>query len=159
MNPARILAALMLVTFLAGTHWKAYKAGGNVVQAEWTAERLQASQDALKAFEQVRAKEADLQTKVRKVTNDYAAEKTRHARTAADLDVSLRQLQATLGDAPPTDPAALIGADDAARARFVVGECAAALSKVAQAADASDARLSALQDYVRAVGLSEEAQK
>jgi hypothetical protein len=149
----RVWVTVALAVLLAGTHWKAYVQGGKSVQAEWNAERLQLTQAAMAAEVAARAKEADLQTKVRSVSNAYAKEKAAHAVTVAASADGLRSLQSTLDSAAATASTCTSRTDDLARARIVVGQCAKALQELADTADAGEARLSGLQDYVRSVGL------
>ena len=149
----RVWVAVALAIVLAGTHWKAWHAGGKSVQGEWDAERLQLTQAAMAAEVAARAKEADLQTKVRSVSNAYAKEKAAHAVTVAASADGLRSLQSTLDSATGKDSTCTSRTDDLARARLVVGHCAKALQELADTADAGEARLAGLQDYVRSVGL------
>lgn len=149
----RVWVAVALAIVLAGTHWKAYHAGGKSVQAEWDAEKLATTQAALAADIANRAKEADLQTKVRSVSNAYAKEKAAHAATVAASADGLRNIQSTLDSAPGKDSTCTSRTDDLARARQVVGQCSKALQELADIADTGEARLIGLQDYVRSVGL------
>lgn len=149
----RVWVAVALAIVLAGTHWKAYHAGGTSVKAEWEAEKKQAFEAAVIASEAARVKEADLQTKVQKVSVQYAKEKAAHAATVAASADGLRSLQSTLDSAPGKDSTCTSRTDDLARARQVVGQCSKALQELADIADTGEARLIGLQDYVRSVGL------
>lgn len=88
-----------------------------------------------------------------KAADAYAVRARRAASDAAGARSELDRLRDTLTAAGPSDAAASAAgrADDAGRARAVVGECAAALQTVAAAADTCESRLTGLQDYVRAV--------
>jgi hypothetical protein len=150
----RVWLAVVIAIALAGSHWKAYHSGGKAVQAEWDAQTLATTQAALAADIANRAKEADLQTKVRKVSNDYAKEKAAHVATVAASADGLRSLQTTIDSAAATDSTCTSRIDDLARTRLVVGQCAKALQELADIADTGEARLSGLQDYVRSIGLA-----
>ena len=102
-----------------------------------------------------RAREAEqlMADGARKAADTYAKQ-IHKARTDADgARTELERLRDTLGtprDAAQ-DAAAAAGADDATRARIVVGRCAATLQAMAATADACEARLSGLQDWIKAV--------
>lgn len=150
LNP-RTLIAVVLAAVLGFTHYLSYKAGASAIRAEWNAQTTMLAQETLKQSEAARAKEQDLQAKVRKVSNDLQIEKNRRAADAANADDGLRQLQATIDSAASGDSATTIGVDDLARARIVVGQCAKALTELAAVADSTEARLIGLQEYVRSV--------
>lgn len=132
-----------------------FRAGQKDRQTDWDVVLLAQSKAATAASEAYRTKEQALQTKVAKVSNDYAIAKTTSQRAAATADGQLRQLQAALdalGAATPgADSATSIRTDDLARTRAVVGQCAKTLAELAANADAGEARLSGLQEYVRSV--------
>ena len=150
----RVAAALAIAIFLIGSHWKAYRMGGNEVRAEWTSERLVQEKMALAASEANRQKEQVLNDKVRKVSHDYSREKAAHAAIAARLADSLRDLNAVIGSEATSNSTAIVGLDDLTRTRYVVGQCARQLAEVAEVADTTAIRLIGLQDYVKAVGLA-----
>lgn len=127
-----------------------------------TAKRAAAEQaaavQAVAAAEQAaaREREAALSEATRKAADAYRAELSRRAAAAAavraDRDRLLDAVATTAGaSAPGAGASAASGADGAAGLRVVVRECAAALSQVAASADACDARLMGLQDYVKAI--------
>ncbi len=151
MSP-RVWIAVALVIALAASHWKVYTNGKAAVQLEWDAATAQATAAALAAEQAARAKEQALQTKVRKVANDYQVEKNR--RVAADQLAadSLRQLQAALagGGQPAADPAAPSGADDDPRDR-IIAECARALVQMDKAARGLADQTRGLQSYAAGV--------
>lgn len=116
-----------------------------------------AAVQAVAAAEQAKAREreAELNEATRKAANAYRSDLARRAAAAAavraDRDRLLDAVAATPGACAATPGAAAAsGIDGAAALRVVVRECTAALSQVAEAADAADARLIGLQDYVRA---------
>ncbi len=151
MSP-RMWIAVALAVALAGTHWKAYTTGKQAVQLEWDAATAQATAAALAAEQAARAREQALQSKVRKVANDYQVEKTRRAAADQLAADSLRQLQAALagGGQPAADPAAPAGADDDPR-DSIIAECAGALVQMDKAARSLADQTRALQGYAASV--------
>lgn len=127
-------------------------------QAQKRAQAEQAAAvQAVAAAEQAKAREreAELSEATRKAADAYRSDLARRAAAAAavraDRDRLLDTVAATPGTCAATPGAAAAsGIDGAAALRVVVRECTAALSQVAEAADAADARLIGLQDYVRA---------
>lgn len=114
-----------------------------------------------KADAESRAREAEqrMADSARKAADVYSQHV---ARIRADADGARSALAGLLDAAGSTgdaaqDSAAAAGADDAARARFVAGQCAASLRQVAEAADSAEGRLAALQNYVNAVLLQGQA--
>lgn len=117
----------------------------------------------------VEAATSEAERKAREQEQTYAD----NARTAADAYAANLKRARASGDAArrelnvlfdlvasPASPGGAAsgaapggGADDAAALRVVVGECAAALSKVAEAADDREARVKGLQDYIHAIGV------
>jgi acyl-coenzyme A synthetase/AMP-(fatty) acid ligase len=151
MSP-RVWIAVALAVALAGTHWKAYTTGKQAVQLEWDAATAEATAVALAAEQAARAREQALQTKVRKVANDYQVEKTRRAAADQLAADSLRQLQAAIasGGKPAPDPAAPAGTDDDPR-DGIIAECAGALVKMDQAVRSLADQTRALQGYAAGV--------
>jgi hypothetical protein len=147
----RVWAVLSLAVMLAASHWKAYTQGEKAMQSTFEAYKAEQVAQALEADQAVRIKEVALNQSLRSLTDAYIAEKNAHIAAAGRADDSLRQLQATLGSAATLDPATAIGADDLTRTRVVVGQCAATLAKVAEAADSLEDRLTGLQTYVKEV--------
>jgi hypothetical protein len=145
----RLIAALVAIAmlfaagFFSGKHW---------VQGDWDAEKAERVAHALEASQEARRIEQARAAKVQEVQSGYAKETaaaTAAARGARDELGRVRDAIATAGT--PVDAATAVRADDSARARFVVGQCAGALSEMAAVADACEARLSALQGWARAV--------
>lgn len=148
----RLMIVAAIAIALAGSHWSAYRQGKEAVHTEWQADTAQRTAAALLESERNRAKEQTLQTAVRKVTNDYQAQKTRAAAADQRAADSLRQLTAALGAdrAPGADPATPGGADDDPRSG-IVAECAAALVDLDKAARRLASQAAALQDYTAGV--------
>lgn len=125
-----------------------------------TAKRAAAEQaaavQATAAAEQAKAREreAALSEATRKAADAYRADLSKRTAAAsavrADRDRLFDALAAGPANAPGAGASAPGGIDGTAGLRVVVRECAAALSQVAAAADACDARLTGLQDYVKA---------
>lgn len=151
----RLWMALAMAIALAASHWRAYTTGQAATQLQWDAATAQATATALQAEQDARATEAAMQTKLRKVANDYQLEKTRRA--AADLRAadSLRQLQAALAAdrSASTDPAAAPGADDDPR-DSIIAECAGAVVTLDAAARKLADQTRALQAYAAGVCVS-----
>jgi hypothetical protein len=147
MSP-RVWIAVALAIALAASHWKVYTNGKAAVQLEWDAATAQATAAALAAEQAARAREQALQTKVRKVANDYQVEKTRRAAADQLAADSLRQLQAALasGGQPAADSAAAAGTDDDPR-DGIIAECAGALVQMDKAVRSLADQTRALQGY------------
>lgn len=116
-----------------------------------------AAVQATAAIEQAKAREVEhkLNTAAQEAADAYRSTLAQAQRSAAvartERDRLLDAVAATPGGCPAGPPSATAsGVDGAASLRIVVRECAAALQTVAEAADAADARLIGLQDYVRA---------
>ena len=157
LSPRAIALVAIALALAMGGRW-CYVQGARSVQAEWDADLAQRTVAALAASEAARATEQALQTKVRKVSNDYQVEKTRRA--AADLLAadSLRKLQAALagGGATGADPAAPARTDDDPRPG-IVAECAAALIGLDKEARRLAGQAVALQGYAASVCVSPPA--
>jgi hypothetical protein len=141
----RIAAALILATFLAATHWKAYVSGKQTVQAEWTQKSLEAERNA-------RAREQELLAAKQKAEEAYVEQKRKAAVAAAgaksELD-RLRDALAARGDATQ-DPSAQPRADGGTRLELeLLGSCAAALTQLAAEADRLEALVVGLQGYIK----------
>ena len=155
--PSKLLALAALALALIAAGWKVhhtgYQAGVNDTQANYQAQ-------ALEAERQARATERAKVIAVNQVETRHEQTKQAAAAAAAAADTELdrlRTLLATPTSTPQptaTDPTPAARADDASRARLVVGQCAGALASMAATADALEARVTGLQDYVRAVCLA-----
>lgn len=131
-----------------------HQRAGSQAEKRAAAEKAAAVQ-AVAAAEQAKAREreAELSDATRKAADAYRSDLARRAAAAAAVRADRdRLLDAVASGTCPAAPgaAAASGIDGSAALRVVVRECTTALSQVAEAADASDARLKGLQDYVRA---------
>lgn len=148
---SRLLAAL-LVAATAGAavqSWRLQAAERHLAEVE----RDQATALAA-ALARARAVETEWADGARKAAQTYARNIDQARGAAADAAGELDRLRDALaagGAAAAPGAAANPGADEAARARLVVGECAASLQAMAAAADEIGARLTGLQDYVQAI--------
>lgn len=148
----RLWAVLALAGTLAASYWKAYHLGAQSVQADFDAYVSQLAQAELQAEQDARAKEHSMQSANLKVSQNYESLKTATAVAVGALDADRLRLQdAITASDPGANPAARACADDAARLRSVVGQCATALQKLAGTADGTEDQLVGLQDYVRSV--------
>lgn len=149
----RIAAALIVSVFLAGTHWKAYVSGKQVVQAEWNKDIQKRTEQALEAERSARDQEQQLLAAKQKAEEAYVEEKRKAARAAAgaqsELD-RLRDIIAATGGAPSTDPAAKPRANGGTRLELeLLGQCAAALTQLGSEADRLEALVVGLQGYIK----------
>lgn len=150
----RIWLAIGLALLLAVSHFGAWKAGRATVRADWDRDIAERTAQALADSEAARAREQALQAEANRIRTTYAKEAARaqadHSAAIADLD-SLLHATGTTRSQAAADPAPTAGADDAARARHLLGQCAVSITALAEAADTIEARLTGLQDYVRTV--------
>jgi hypothetical protein len=143
-------AALLAAAALAGVQtWRLHN-----LQTERAEERAELHAERADAEARARQAEQLMADGARKAADQYAKQITR-VRIDADASRSeLERLRDTIGvparDAVQ-DAAAAAGADDATRARIVVGQCSASLQAMAATADQCEARLSGLQDWAKAV--------
>ncbi len=105
------------------------------------------------AEREARTREQQMADAARKASDAYQANVSRVRASADGARTELERLRDAIASAgpAPANPASAAGADDAARARYVVGQLANAAAQVSAAADACENRLSALQDYVRSI--------
>ena len=149
---ARITAVAMVAVFLAGTHWKAYRTGQDAITADWQADIAQRTAQALEASEAARAKEQELTRQVETERGKYAQQLKNTRTVAAAAGVGMRELQQALAaPAAAASATATARADDAARARIVVGACANEVQVMAALLDERNQQLVALQAYVAAI--------
>jgi hypothetical protein len=85
----RVVAVALVLTGLAATHWKAYTAGRNGVQAAWNAERLEIAQQTLRIMEKNTRTSQELQ---RKADQTKATKNEQIDRINADLALALERL-------------------------------------------------------------------
>ena len=149
LSPYRWLLVGGLVIALWGWHWNdkriAVADAIAVVQAEQVAVALAASEAA-------RAKEAELQSKVTKVANDYQTEKKRRAADAVITAGRVSDLKAALDSATAENPPAPGGTDDPRNA--IIHQCTSALIGMDEYAKDLADKTGALQSYARDVCLA-----
>jgi hypothetical protein len=151
------LGVWVFIAVLAWGGWQRHRAI-SATEARAQAEQAAAVHEATAAA-QAAARELEhaLNTKAKEAADAYRAREARLRRDAAAVHTERDRLldAVAAAGACPAGPGASApgGVDAAAGLRDVVRQCVGALAQVAAAADASDARLSGLQDYVRAVGL------
>ena len=146
----RLTAALVAIVLLVGTHWKAYKVGGRVVEAEYQARTLAAEQKA-------RELEQHLVAQKQKAEEAYVQEKRKAAAAAAGAQSELGRLRNALTSRsqPSADPAAGPGTDDrTGLEQELLGQCASALVSMAAEADRLETVIVGLQGYVKNVCLA-----
>lgn len=142
-----------LVGVLALTHGCVYRAAMQTERDKNTAARtvqeLADEQAAHRKEQAARKKEQELQTQVRKVTDDLQVEKKRRAADAALAAGKLSDLKAALGSVAASDPPSTSGADDPRGA--IINQCADALVGLDSYAQGLAATTRALQAYTRQV--------
>mgnify|MGYP000852516125 CR=1 FL=1 len=147
--------AWLAIALAAWGAWQRHSATVATRQAEQAKASAAAHAAAADAERRARDLEQTYTANVRSAADAYAVN-MQAARAAADRARSgldgLRHAVAVIPACPAAaDPAPAGRADATAGLRLVVGECAAALSQVAEAADACDARLTGLQGYIKAI--------
>lgn len=146
----RIAAAVVVLTMLAGTHWKVYTLGRQVVQAEWAQEKLAAEQAA-------REREQRLVLEKQKAEEAYVQQKRKAAAAVAGAQSELGRLRDALtdrGQAPANTSASPRIDDRAGLEQELLGQCASALVSMAAEADRLEAWIIGLQGYVKNVCLA-----
>lgn len=150
LNP-RVILAIALAVFLAGTHWRAYVQGKKTVQAEWSIERAAQVSDALAASEAARAREQALQAAKVQVEVKYAQSK-KTAAMAADAArselVGLRDAIARAASAAPGSQASAAGRTDGAGIGDVLGSCVNEVQDLARNADRLAIKVTGLQGFI-----------
>lgn len=151
LSPYRWLLVGGLAIALWGWHWNDKRIAVSDAIAVMQAKQVAA---ALAASEAARAKEAELQSKVTKVANDYQTEKKRRAADAVSLNDSLRQLQASI-DSPTSTSASSPGRVNGTGGleRELLGNCSKALAEMAITADRLEGKVVGLQGYINSVML------
>jgi len=149
---ARVAAPLLLLAAAAACVWAyghgRYKAGERDVEARYAQQRIEAEREDRRIEQRRGAASQEVQ--------DGYAKKTARARAdAAAARSELDGLRSDLAASPrqSPDPSAAGGADGTAVLRELLGECASEYTDVAQAADAANGRLAALQSWVAGVCL------
>ena len=148
----RVWAGVALAIFLAGTHYKAFYAGGASARADLQAYQLEANQAAAKASEDARKKEASYRSTNERISRDLAKEKANRAADAAIVAGKLRDLESTIDSARASDPSPGSDADDPPLA--VARECARSLVLLDNYATELAGQTRALQAYTRDVCLA-----
>lgn len=148
---ARIIAALAAIVLIAGIAWKihhdAYKKGAEDVRQEYAAAATKAALSALKTQER-------LQDAVQQVGQRHENAKRQIVINAASADRELDGLRSALTarDSSTTEAAPTACRIDAGRAeRELLGLCAANFVGLAKEADRIEAKLTALQDYIKSI--------
>lgn len=151
---ARLAVAAAIALALAGTHWKAYTKGRDVVRAEWALDVAERTAAALAASEAARKAEQELQTKVGRVDRAYQEQKRATAHVAAAAADGLRNLETILAaPAVASSGAVASGGNHGAGSieRELLGSCAATLARMGQEADRMALKVLTLQEYVRTI--------
>ena len=133
---ARLAAITAICVALAAGAWKCYTAGQNNIRAEWTAERLVASEAA-------RLKEKALNLSTERINHEYQTQKARLAVDKRVSDDRLRDFTAAVS--ADTDSSTTSGTDDPYRA--IANQCAASLVLLDEYAQSVAGKATALQDY------------
>ncbi len=142
------VALLAAIVALGVQTWRITSLKADAAERErGIAEQLAVAEKRAREAEQLMAEGA------RKAAESYAKQIARVRTDADSARGELERLRDALG--APGDAAqdadAAARADDATRARVVVGQCAGTLQTLAAVADQCEARLSALQDWAKAV--------
>ena len=149
---ARLAAIAAILLALGAGVWKlyhtGYTAGVTATQAEYQSRALEAERQARAAEQAKVAAVQQVEVKHEQTKRLAAAD---HAAAQSELDRLRDMLATSSGGAIPADPAAASRADDATRTRHVLGQCAASVTALAEAADTIESKLTGLQDYVRTV--------
>ena len=144
LNP-RIIIMLALAGMLAFTHLASYRAGKASLRAEWTAEKLAASETA-------RLAEKARNLANQKVDHDLQIDKARRAAADRVTADRLREFQAALAE--PDNPATSSSAHGTGGLeRDLLGKCSTSLAELAQTSDRLEGKVVGLQNYVRKVCL------
>lgn len=147
--PWKLVLALLVVTTLSATHWKAYTVGRDAVLARVHAEALANERAA-------RETEYKLLEAKHKAEEDYANLKTTTHRAFTGAQSELSRLRDALSKRPAGPDSTACSRVDAATPveRELLGQCAQALTDMAGEAGRHAATLSGLQLYVRGVCLA-----
>ena len=151
---ARLAAAAVVAVFLAGTHWRAYKAGEAHVMADWQADIAQRTAAALEASEAARKREQELQTKVWRVDRAYQDQKRAVQHVASAAADGLRNLETILAAPAIASSGATASSGNHGAGsveRELLGSCAATLARMGAEADRMALKVLTLQEYVRAI--------
>jgi hypothetical protein len=144
-------AGLLILVLLVALGVQSFRIG--VLKQQIAADKAAVAEQIAAAERRAREAEQLMAEGARKAAATYAQHINRARSDADGARGELDRLRDTLGtprDAAQ-DAAAAAGADDAGRARIVVGACARSLQAVAAAADACEAKLTGLQEWARVV--------
>ena len=154
----RLAIIIVVISVLGATHWKAYRTGFNVSQAEVQQREAQAQQAALQAEQAARFKEQQLVAERQKTEERYVQEKRRAAVAAAGAQSELDRLRdelasaATGGSPACSNPTAAPRDHGGTRLESeLLGHCATALVNLAAEADRLEAQLVGAQQYIKNV--------
>lgn len=156
LNP-RVWFELALAALVAGLIWYAYHwaytNGANSVQVKFDMYKNQQAQQAQQQEAANRLKEQGFQTSVENISNAYIKEHSAHLAANANAHSMLDSFQASLNSPAPKDPATPGSADGATQGldAQLLGNCAAALVRLAEAADGLEEQVVGLQAYVEQV--------
>ena len=144
---ARLAAIAAICVALAGGGWWCYSQGKKTVMAEWTAERLAASENA-------RLREQAAQRTNEGIDRDYQTAKNRLVADKRITDDRLRDFTAIN---QPDNPTGTASGNHGAGGleRELLGNCAEALTSMGQTADRLEAKIVGLQSYVSKVCLAQ----
>jgi hypothetical protein len=151
--------AWALAALLAWGAWQKHRATVSTRAAAAAEQSAAVQAEAAKAERAARELEQTYATNVQGAANAYSENLRRARAAAADTRSELERLRdATAATAPncAASPGATAasGVDGAAGLREVLGSCARSLSELAAIADSDAARVTALQDYIKAIGAS-----
>lgn len=145
---------IIAVAVLAASFAFGFKSGHGYVSAKWDKERAEMTARALEAERAARAEEQAKIAKAQEVANANARRAAQARADAAaarsELD-GLRNVLAAAPNCPASNTTGAAGTDGADPARTVVAACAGELQIVAEAADAAEARVTALQAWISGV--------
>lgn len=105
------------------------------------------------AEKEARTREQQMADNARKAADTYAQNINRARAGADSARNELDGLRSTIAEAGPVpaDPTAASRADEAARARYVLGQCVGVVQALAATSDDLEARLIGLQDWAKGV--------
>lgn len=140
---AAVVAGLLWYAY----HW-AYMNGARDVQASFDAYKAQVTANALQAQAQAANDSTGFQTSLGNLTDAYIKKQRELANAKSAYDGVLSAFEATnSGAAAPNSPAARNPNGTAGLETELLGNCAAALVKLAEEADGLEARIVGLQAY------------
>lgn len=156
LNP-KVWLEIACIAIVAGAiwfayHW-AYSNGARDVQIKFDAYKTEQVQMAQQQEAANRLKEQGFQTSVENISNAYIKEHSAHLASVASANSMLDSFNASLGSAATKDsptPASPNGTT-AGLDTQLLGNCAGALVRLAEAADGLEEQVVGLQAYVSAI--------